>query len=75
MDVNDVLTYTQGSQELAKEIKEKVNAIYALLDNGNTEQAEAELITLEQILGQDHPIVTKAAVSLAFEKSFSEESK
>lgn len=75
MEVNDVLTHTQGSQALAKDIKEKVDIVYAFLDAGKTEEAEKELLTLTQILGEDHPAVTKAAVSLAFEKSFPEESE
>lgn len=73
MEVNDVLTYTQGSSEMVENVKNQLNQFYQALDERKIAEAEKMLLNLEQILGTGHSELLKAQTALNFENAILEE--
>lgn len=73
MEVNDVLTYTQGSNAMAESVKEQMDSFYGLIEEGKLEDAEKELFQLEQSLGKEHTELNKARTALDFERAIRED--
>ncbi len=72
MEVNDVLSYTQGSRAIAAAMEGRMNHIYEEIDDGSLKQAQIDLEELERQLGEDHPEVLKVKTALDFELAVSE---
>ncbi len=72
MEVNDVLSYTQGSRAIAAAMEGRLNHIYEEIDEGRLKQAQIDLTELEGQLGEDHPEVLKVKTALDFELAVSE---
>lgn len=75
MEINDVLTYTQGSNAMVKSVKEQIDSIYALMDEGEIGAAEQKLSELEQFLGREHTEMNKIRTALDFERAILEDDK
>lgn len=73
MEVNDVLTYTQGSDAMIKKVKEEIKTLYDVIDSGKLELAEQKLHLLENLLGSTHPEINKVRTALDFEKAIAGE--
>lgn len=73
MEINDVLRSAQGSRDMDETVKNQVDAVYELIDNGQFEQAKKEILVLESGLGTEHPEMNKLKTALAFETAIAEE--
>lgn len=73
MEVNDVLTYTQGSSAMVKCVKKQMDEFYALTESGKLETAEQKFHELEQLLGKGHAELNRARTALDFEKAILED--
>ena len=73
MEINDVLRSAQGSRDMDEAVKNQVDAVYELIDNGQFEQAKKEILVLESRLGTEHPEMNKLKTALAFETAIAEE--
>ncbi len=72
MEVNDVLTHTQGSSSMLPDIRQMLNHIYRRIDTACFEDASVELLRAEAVLGSDHPEIQKARMALEFERAIEE---
>ncbi len=73
IEVNDVLTYTQGSGAIVKRVKEDLDSAYQLLEEGKLSEADAALQRMETLLGTEHTEVLKLRTALAFEQAIAGE--
>lgn len=73
MEVNDVLSYTQGSRAIAADMEDRLSRLYDAIDGGRLKEAEKELAGLKGQLGEDHPEVLKAKTALEFELAVAED--
>lgn len=71
MEINDVLTYTQGSRAMVEAVKIQIDALYDAIDAGETKKAEDRLAELETLLGTGHPELYRVKTALEFEKAIS----
>ncbi len=72
MEINDVLTFTQGSTDMAPVIRKALDQIYDRIDTGDFVNAAAELEKMEATLSEDHPEVIRARTALDFEMAVAE---
>ncbi len=72
MEVNDVLTYTQGSSAMLPDVRAMLDHIYQLIDSEALECADRELDQAQALLGAQHPEVQKARMALEFERAVGE---
>lgn len=73
MEINDVLSYTQGSSAMVESVKRLIDFLYEIIDAGKIKMAEDKLAELERLLGEGHPELCKVRTALEFEKAISEE--
>lgn len=69
MEVNDVLCSTQQSKDIVDAVKERLDAVYMLIDDGEFDKAKSEIAELEQTLGDNHPELNKVKTAYEFEKA------
>ncbi len=72
MEINDVLQYAQGSQDMDKNIRSCLDQLYGLIDDGEFEKAKSRIIDLEMLLQPDHPEISKVGTALEFESAIME---
>lgn len=75
MEINDVLSYTQGSGAMVRDIRNKFDRLYEKIDEGKLTEAKEKLEKLKNQLGEDHPEILKANTALDFELAISEDGK
>ena len=60
---------------MVKSVKEQIDSIYALMDEGEIGAAEQKLSELEQFLGREHTEMNKIRTALDFERAILEDDK
>ncbi len=73
LEINDVLRSAQGSQDMAASLKEQLDMLYNLIDQGEFQEAKETVSVLEKELGADHPEVNKVKTALTFETAVAKE--
>ena len=68
MDINETLSMYQDSRAMAQNVEKLLECFYHCIDNDEFESAETYLQQLIDQLGENHPKVTGAKVTLNFEK-------
>ena len=68
MDINETLSMYQDSRAMAQNVENLLERFYHCIDNDEFESAETYLQQLIDQLGENHPKVTGAKVTLNFEK-------
>lgn len=69
MEINAILRSAQQTKDIDEAVKGCLDNIYSLIDDEKFEQAESAINDLENMLGDNHPELTKVKTAFAFEKS------
>ncbi|KAI4443613.1 AAA family ATPase [Schaedlerella arabinosiphila] len=68
LDVNDILSFCQGSIPMARKVQELLMEFEGDIDEGNLDYAEMVADKIKKELGENHPKVTWAEETLELEK-------